>query len=340
MSINADSLEHVPAPLVLPDGYARHSPDRDALRNAIYQMAGAADWAALSWTELVEALLALGRTDIALGRLTEGHLDALRIADQAGGALETGALYGVWASRSGATGVRARRHGTRLVLTGTVKFASGAGVIDRALLPVWLEDDHHLLVDLDVADLPVDRSAWQTGAMTVSQSHTVGLDQLDVAAASVLGQPDFYLDRPGFFPGGVGVAAVWTGGLARVIDTVLGWLDERRSPAGDLRLGQLSTQRTLALATVRQGGQLLDAVLNPVQTAPTKAQLHQLATQVRAGVAAAVRAGLAEARLLAGPAGLAFDVDLTHAIDDLGLYVLQQNADADAAYLGETLRSR
>ena len=74
----------------------------------------------------------------------------------------------------------------------------------------------------------------------------------------------------------------------------------------------------------------------PAKQPPSQWQL--LSTQVRAGAASAVNTGLAEARVLAGPAGLAYDADVTHALDDLGLYVLQQNADGDAAYLGGKLR--
>lgn len=331
-----DALESLPPPLVLPAGYRRHGPERDELRAAITQVADTHDWSALSWVELIEALLALGRADIALGRLAEGHIDAVRIAGQAERTVQPDALYGVWASRSGATGVRAEPHGDHLVLNGTVKFASGAGVIDRALLPVWVEDDQHLLVDLHVRELPVDRSAWQTGAMMVSQSHTVEVDHVEVPAGRVIGGPNFYLDRPGFFPGGVGVAAVWAGGLTRVLDCLLTWAGDRRSPASDLRFGRLSTQRSLAVAAVRQGARTLDAAWPTGQ--PSAGQWQLLSTQVRAGVASAVNTGLAEARVLAGPAGLAYDAGVTHALDDLGLYVLQQNADGDAAYLGGKLR--
>ena len=38
---------------------------------------------------------------------------------------------------------------------------------------------------------------------------------------------------------------------------------------------------------------------------------------------------------LAGPAGLAFDEDLTRAVDDLAMFVAQQNEDGDAQWLGE-----
>lgn len=325
----------LPSAQPLPAGYDRHFPDREALRAAMRELVGGTDWAALTWSGLIEALLGLGRTDIGLARLVEGHLDAVRIADQAGAAIEPEALYGVWASRSGATGLRAEVTDAELVMNGTLRFASGAGVIDRALVPVWVSDDHHLLVDLDTTGLPVDTSGWQTEAMTVSHTHTVAVHDHHVPRATVRGDTDFYLDRPGFFPGGVGVAAVWAGGISRVLDTLLDWLGDRRTPVLDLRLGRIAVQRALAVSAVRQGGQQLDAVLAGT---PGKDELQHLSTLVRAGVGAAVHAVLDDARTLAGPVGLAFDAPLTHAIADLDLYVRQQNADGDAGYLGGRLR--
>jgi len=103
----------------------------------------------------------------------------------------------------------------------------------------------------------------------------------------------------------------------------------------------LRTSLVAAVAVVRQGGARLDALLTPDATARQPvdpATLHQLATEVRAVVGTAVRAGLDQVREVAGPAGLAFATDLTHAVDDLDLYVRQQNADADAALLGRTMR--
>lgn len=154
-------------------GVPRHDPGVDELRAAIDHLAGMADWAGLGWSELVESLVHLGATDIPLGRLVEGHVDAVRILSQAGAEPRPGCRYGVWASRSAGTGVAAVVDHDSLTLDGTIRFASGAGVIDRALVPVWPDTDTHLLVDLDVRELPVDRSHWHTAAMRVSQTHTV-----------------------------------------------------------------------------------------------------------------------------------------------------------------------
>lgn len=329
-----------PLPWTLPDDYPRHDPEPADLHAAMDRLAGHLDWRQLSWTRLVEGLLRVGVTDIPLGRLVEGHVDALRILGQAGVEPKPAARYGVWASRSAGTGVAATPTSTGYRLNGTIRFASGAGILDRALVPVWLDPETHLLVDLAVADLPVDRSHWNTSAMRVSHSHTVVVADLGVDAAEVVGEPGFYLGRPGFLPGGVGVAAVWAGGLSRVLGVTVAMLAGRRvTEAQDARLGRARWQLIAALTAVRTAGTRLDELWPERRNATTSAVIAGLVAESRAVVAQAVTAALTEVRLLAGPAGLAFDPDLGHALDDLGLYAAQLNVDAEATRLGAALRS-
>jgi alkylation response protein AidB-like acyl-CoA dehydrogenase len=320
----------LPAPLDLPDAHARHDADPAALAEAVRHLAAQGDWAALAWPDLVVALEALGRTDVPLSRLTEGHVDALRIHAEAGTTPSAGCLYGVWASRSRGTGIRAGRTDTGWHLEGTLRFASGAGLLDRALVPVWLDDETSVLLDVPVRDWPVDDSAWQTSAMRLSHSHTIHLDHhVPDEETTQVGAEGFYLGRPGFFPGGVGVAAVWVGGAARVADLVLRHVGEAPpSPAAQLRLGHLRTELVAAAGAVAAAAGRLDSGGVP----PTDGQA--LATETRAVVGAAVRRLLDQARAIAGAAGLAFDGPLTHAVDDLDLYVRQQSTDGDALYLG------
>lgn len=321
----------LPEPLDLPPGYDRDGATPDALAAAVRHLAVQRDWTGLSWPELVQALESLGRTDIPLSRLTEGHVDALRIHAEAGTAPEDECLYGVWASRSRGTGITARRTSGGWHLEGTLRFASGAGLLDRALVPVWLDDERSLLLDLDVTGWPVDDSAWQTSAMRLSHSHTIALDHdVDATRAHQLGGDGFYLGRPGFFPGGVGVAAVWVGGAARVADLVRHHAGHGApSPAVQMRLGHLRTELVAAGSAVATAATRLAA-----GGLPAAGDLQTLATETRAVVGASVRRLLEQARAIAGPAGLAFDGPLTRAIDDLDLYVRQQSTDGDALFLG------
>ena len=324
------STQPIPAPAALPVGYPRHVPEADQLRVALQSLLATRDWRTRSWSELIEDLIGLGRTDIPLARLAEGHIDALRILDQAERRPQGDALYGVWASRSQQTGIRATPEADGLLrLEGVLRFASGAGLLDRALVPVWLSDGSHLLIDLAVADLPVDSSRWFTGAMTASRTHQVTIDS-QVNVDERIGGADFYLQRPGFFPGGVGVAACWIGGAARVLDLVH-VLHRQPSPAQQIRLGRMRGDLAVGAATIRATAALLD------RAAAESAELdwQAVSTEARSGAAEAVRRLITDARLVTGPAGLAMHEGLAHAIPDLELYVMQQNSDGDASFLGD-----
>lgn len=331
---SAVSALESPVPFPLPQRLRDPAPS--VQREAMRHLAGQADWTGLDWPELLDALMALGRTDIPLARLTEGHVDALRILAEAGAAPEPESLYGVWASRSGGTGLSGVPSGAGPSpqgvwdVRGTLLFASGAGVLDRALVTVWPDEDTHVLLDAAVADWDFETGAWRTRAMEHSRSHRVSLD--GPVTARRIGADDFYLDRPGFFPGGAGVAAVWTGGAARVLDLLGAWLGARFGELAALpephrlRFGHARTELAAAVALVRQTGAALQA--------PDQSTSRTAVTLCRAGVGAAVRRLLEEVRTLAGPAGLAFDEDLSRAVDDLALYVAQQSQDGDAGHLG------
>lgn len=322
------TLLQLPAPLPLDPAYPVHRAEPHQQAAAMRLLAAAQDWAALAWPALVEALIALGRTDIPLARLTEGHVDALRILREAGCSPVEPALYAVWASRSHATGLRGHPGpGPDLWrVTGTLRFASGAGIVDRALVPVWLDEEHSVLLDLPVRDWPFDEDAWHTRAMELSRSHQVTFADAVLPGVQI-GDVDYYLHRPGFFPGGIGVAAVWTGAAARVCDLLDAAVPAaRRTPAQVTRRGQIRTDLATAAAVCRAAGRECDAGI--------RGDGRALATECRSAVAAAVRRIVDQTRMVAGPAGLVYDENLTRAVDDLSLYVAQQNADSDAAYLG------
>lgn len=362
----ADLTVLVPAPAArtFPGAEHRHEFTTTELHDAMAHLAAEHDWASLDWPALLEALVALGRTDVPLARLTEGHVDAVRILGEAGASPVGGAMYGVWASRSHATGLRARRDDAgdgadgdaagggagggagegdeqAWILDGTLRFASGAGVLDRALVPVWLDESTSVLLDVAVDDWTPDTSMWRTGAMRLSHSHTIHLSERRLRARQI-GPEGWYLGRAGFFPGGVGVAAVWAGLGARLVDlTVAATASAPPNPARAPRFGRMRTELAAALALVAVAGPRLTTLLadsprGEAVLAPTElvAQVHDLSTEVRAGVATAVLRLAEESRRIVGPAGLAYDEDLTAALHDAELYLRQQNPDSDAAHLG------
>ncbi|MGN6576265.1 MAG: hypothetical protein ACTHKG_11300 [Nocardioides sp.] len=289
-----------------------------------------------AWTgpldELVAALHEVARVDLALARLVEGHADAMRILAQAGVSAGPG-VYGVWASRSAGTGAAAvdegGEGGGRWRLTGEVRFASGIGLIDRALVPGWVDAEHHLLFDVAVTDVVADRSTWQTPAMDASRSFTVALEGGGLVP---VGPTDFYLDRPGFVIGGLGPAAVWAGGIHQLVDLVASGLARFAPTAHQLRrVGVMDQARWEAEAAVRLA---LDAV-----TSERPGWQHEVA-HARTAVATAADRALDEAAKVVGPGGLSRNARLARAIADLGIYVRQHHLDGELEQAGRRALSR
>ncbi len=103
-------------------------------------------------------------------------------------------------------------------------------------------------------------------------------------------------------------------------------------PSMLLRLGRVRAQLAAAGAAVTTAAHRLTTVLAGPEKDLT--MIQAVSTEARVVVADAVHTVLQEAQRVAGPAGLAYDEDLTRTVHDLSLYVLQQNVDADHTFLG------
>ena len=188
-------------------------------------------------SELCDVLRLVGSGSLALGRLYEGHVNALHLIAQQGGeaqratwfaAAREGHLFGVWNTEAPETRleIEATGHGERL--RGGKTFASGAGHVSRALVTARRGEDGRpsmLIVALDRGDR-ADLSSWRSHGMRASATGTVDLTGLPVAASDILGAPDDYHRQPQFSAGAWRFAAVQTGGIEAILDA---WRDHLRS---------------------------------------------------------------------------------------------------------------
>ena len=150
----------------------------------------------------------------------------------------------MWASRS-AGGARLDGGHDGLRLSGTVRFCSGTHLLDRALVVAGAGDGTRV-VDLDLRAPQVERvTAWRAAGMAASDTHDVVLHEVPVPAEAVVGGPDAYTDRPGFAHGGAGVAAVWLGAAAAIVDHA----DYVGSTSGILQFAETFPGDTLIVAT-------------------------------------------------------------------------------------------
>ncbi|CAO4145110.1 acyl-CoA dehydrogenase family protein [Methylorubrum aminovorans] len=176
-------------------------------------------------------LTEIGRDDLAVGRLYEGHVNALalvlRYADDAVARrlardAAQGHLFGVWNTEPAESGLVLDGAGG---LHGSKSYASGAGFVTRPLVTARIGDGRRLMLVMRLEPgARADLSAWRAHGMRASATGTVdfsglalGDDQL--GDGEVIGAPDDYGRQPFFFAGAWRFLAVQLGGIEAVLET-------------------------------------------------------------------------------------------------------------------------
>jgi alkylation response protein AidB-like acyl-CoA dehydrogenase len=274
------------------------------------------------WT----ALAGWGRADLPLARLAEGHVDAVAILHELGGRPYPSARYGVWAARTGGRGADLVGAMGDWRLTGTVRFCSGARGLDRALVVAAAGEDMWLVdVALDAQGVHPAENTWAAAGMAASGTLDVTFDDVAVPDTALVGPPGAYLDRPGFWWGGAGVAAVWLGGAAGVLDDVL----DGAAGADEHRLAHVGALH----AELQAVDALLVRTAETIDADPSHSHTAMVWT-ARAAAERACRTAIDIAPRAAGVAGLACSPTLSARLADLQIYVRQHHGERDLAALG------
>lgn len=281
-------------------------------------------------------LVALGRIDLTAARVVEAHLDALAILAEAGpastgaldGLLPAGATWGVFAAEGPGARLEASRSGSGWVLRGVKPWCSLADRLDAALVTAHVDGGRRLFaVPLDATTSADPDTTWVSRGLAEVTSGSVVFDS---TPAVPIGATHWYLERPGFAWGGIGVAACWYGGATGLADRIL----ERSRRQADNELTALHLGAVdVALAGARWA---LDAAAAEVDRGSPAPAL--LAARVRAVVAQAAEECLTRAGHALGPAPLTQDEDHARRVADLTVYVRQHHAERDLAALAAPVR--
>ena len=293
----------------------------DALLRAVAWVSVPADSTRDRW----EALATLGALDLGFARAVEPHWDAVSILREAGHALPDGPA-GVFAAEGGDDPLVAAPDGT---LSGTKPWCSLADRLDFALVTAGVADGSRQLfaVDLRQPGVRPHPGAWHARGLTEIPSGPV---RFDAVTAHPVGAPGWYLRRPGFAWGGIGVAACWFGGAVGIARTVHEAAAERPNPYLLMHLGAIDRELEDARRALAEAAETID-------TGDPEPRL--LAKRVRATVARACEQVIQRAGHALGPAPLALDAAHAKRVADLQLYVRQHHAERDLASLGEALAS-
>ncbi|KZB97786.1 Dibenzothiophene desulfurization enzyme C [Methylobacterium radiotolerans] len=184
---------------------------------------------------LAAVLRLVGYGSLALGRLYEGHVNALQLVARYGSPdqrerlfadARDGHLFGVWNTEPPGGGLALEEGPDGMRLTGVKTFASGAGFVTRAL--VTSRDPSGSGTVMLVVPLKPgargDLSAWRAHGMRASATGTLDFAGIAVAADDVLGGPDDYFRQPDFSGGAWRFVAVQVGGIESVFDAWRGHL--------------------------------------------------------------------------------------------------------------------
>jgi alkylation response protein AidB-like acyl-CoA dehydrogenase len=275
--------------------------------------------------ERFRGLAALGRADLVTARLGEGHADAVAIRAELGDAEQnrTGERWGVWAAAP--SSVRAEHGDTGWQLTGDRPWCSGAGWCTHALVTAAADDGIRLFAVRNTAPhaVPVD-GTWPALGMAGSDSRTI---RFTGAPARPVGEPGAYVDRPGFWHGGVGVAACWYGGALGVADALYEAAARKDlGPHATAHLGAVDVALGAARAVLFEAAAVIDA--DPA------ADAHRLALRVRATVEAAASEVIDRVGRALGAGPLCRDAEHARRVADLTVYLRQSHAEGDLEQLG------
>lgn len=268
--------------------------------------------------------------DLSLGRLAEGHTDALAILAGAGHpGPGPGARLGVWAAGPSAeVSLTPATGGWRL--SGRRRWCSGAASLSHALVTAEMEGATRLVL-VDLADPAVEAQpgTWPAVGMAGSDSLDVAFDGVTVGEDDLVGEGGFYTGRPGFWFGSMGVAACWWGGAEGVAHALRASASARPDPHRLAHLGAVE-------ATLWGMGTLLATAARHIDADPADRtrEARGLALQVRHLVERGCTEVLERTGRATGAGPLSHDATHARRVADLPVYLRQHHGEADLAELG------
>ncbi|TXC70395.1 acyl-CoA dehydrogenase [Sphingomonas ginsenosidivorax] len=176
---------------------------------------------------LVDVLRAVGGADLSLGRVYEGHVNAVQLVATYGDDAQratlasdvaAGRIFGVWNTEPSPGLTLQDSDGSR-TLDGVKSFATGAGYLDRILVTARDGDGGKQLVLVDIAGQAAraDNSAWQVRGMRGTQSGVFDFSGMPIGAAETIGAPGDYEREPRFSAGAWRFTAVQLGAVEALV---------------------------------------------------------------------------------------------------------------------------
>ena len=278
-----------------------------------------------------EVLASWAAVDLSVGRLAEGHSDAIAILAEAGMEPQNpDATYGVWAARMRQGGVTATSTNDGWLLSGSKPFCSGSNTLDRALVVAETVQGSRIFdVAVHQQVVSVHPESWAAVGMADSNSTTLDFGGPPIPSDQVVGPANFYTSRCGFWFGAAGVAACWYGGAVGLVQALL-------ESIGDDPNGHVLSDLGVAIAGVQCMHDVLHEVADQIDRNPRDSSDHARFSALVARQVIHDRA--LDVLNLVGAAGgarpLCLDRAQSRRAADLFVYLSQHHGGSDSADIG------
>jgi alkylation response protein AidB-like acyl-CoA dehydrogenase len=271
-----------------------------------------------------EALARIAAEDVCLAKVLEAHYDAVAILQDLGGPVaQPGQLWAVWAAEPPDAMVRLRATAQGWVADGDKAWCSGADLVTHALVTARDGERRQLVaVALRAPGLSEPARAWPAVGMSRVVS---GALRFDAVPVEPVGAADAYLQRPGFWHGGGGIAACWFGAAAAIAEVLR--TGPRKSAHALAALGRVDMALHAAASMLRELAACIDA-------APDQAHATAV-TRARCVVERACVEILDRVNRVLGPGPLCADAAHALRCADLAVFIRQNHAERDWEQLGQ-----
>jgi len=282
-----------------------------------------------------ELLLEVAAIDVAVARMLEPHVDALGILTEAGHEAPDGSTWGVYAAEAPAHVLTVCADAEQTAIDGEKAWCSLATELSHAIVIAGSDGGSHACaVDLRDPGVQAQPTAWPSVGLREIPSGSVAFTKTPV---TVVGPPNWYLERTAFAWGGIRVAACWFGAAVGLARNAVRRHSKRSNPpsAGEMLIGQLEAAILSIRSVLAQAAAAADGC-----DEYSRARAWALALTVRNIVYSGVRRIQHLSREIAGPAALTGDVGFAKADADLTVYISQHHGPRDEAALGTELRTQ
>jgi alkylation response protein AidB-like acyl-CoA dehydrogenase len=299
---------------------------------------------------LLQLLKRIGSANLSVGRIYEGHVNALQMIHLHGNesqkkhwfteAEQQQRLFGVWNTQA-QDGVKIHDLGDGYYrLEGCKTFCSGSGWINRPLVTGELISadktgwQMFVLPTEKVKPVVIDPEFWKPLGMRASASFKIDFTGIEIQEKDLLGEPNVYYQQPYFGGGAIRFAAVQLGGAEAVFSEAKNFLTELNradDPFQKVRMAEIGFLVETGNLWLQQAGTNTDEWIKEPESA---AKIIAYAGMVRTAVEEICLRTMQIAERCVGARGMLRPHAFERIHRDLTLYLKQPGPDATLIDIG------